>query len=75
MAISLTVTEKANIQQAIDLMLKGTAVELPIDSTCMELVAKAAREAGFSTGSSTFEQAVRDNPVTTLLKLVLFVGE
>lgn len=74
MAISLTVAEKANIQHAIDLMLNGTATELPVDSTCMENVALAARAISFPTGGQTFEQAVRDNPVTTLLKLVLFVG-
>jgi len=74
MAITLTVAEKANIQHAIDLMLVGSAVELPVDSTCMENVALAARSIAFPTGGQTFEQAMRDNPVTTLLKLVLFVG-
>lgn len=74
MAISLTDAEKANIQHAIDLMLVGSATELPVDSTCMENVALAARSIAFDTGGQTFEQAVRDNPVTTLLKLVLFVG-
>jgi hypothetical protein len=74
MAIALTATEKDNIQHAIDLMLKGTAVELPVDSTCMENVGKAARSVGFSVTGKTFEQAVRDNPVTTLLEFILFVG-
>jgi len=74
MAISLSVAEKANIQYAIDLMLIGTAPELPADSTCMESVGKAARAAGFTVTGKTFEQAVRDNPITTLLQLVLFVG-
>ena len=74
MAISLSTAAKANINQAVNLMLLGTAPELPPDSTCFELVGKAARDAGFPTPGKTFEQAMRDNPVTTLLKLVLFVG-
>jgi hypothetical protein len=74
MAIEISVAAKANIQHAIDLMLNGTAVELPVDSTCMEQVGLAARAISFPTPGQTFEQAMRDNPVTTLLKLVLFVG-
>lgn len=74
MAISLTDAEKANIQHAIDLMLLGTAVELPPDSTCTESVARAAVTAGFKTSDDEFKQAMRDNPITTLLKFVLFVG-
>lgn len=74
MAISLSTAQKANIQHGIDLMLKGTAEELPVDSTVMENVGKTARAISFPTPGQTFEQAVRDNPVSTLLKLVLFVG-
>jgi hypothetical protein len=74
MAISLTVAEKANIQHAVDLMVLGSAEELPPDSTVMESVGKAARAAGFTVTGKTFEQAVRDNPISTLLNLVLFVG-
>jgi len=72
--MSLSVAAKANIQHAIDLMVLGSAEELPPDSTVMENVGKAARDAGFTVTGKTFEQAVRDNPVSTLLKLVLFVG-
>ncbi len=74
MAISLSVAAKANINQAINLMVLGSAEELPPDSTVMELVGKAARDAGFPTPGKTFEQAVRDNPISTLLSFALFLG-
>ena len=74
MAITLSVTEKAHVQHAIDLMVVGTAVELPVDSTCMESVAKAAVTSGFKTSDEAFKQAMRDRPVTTLLEFILFVG-
>ena len=74
MAISLSTTEKAQVQHAIDLMVLGSAVELPVDSTCMENVAKAAVSSGFKTSDEAFKQAIRDRPVTTLLEFILFVG-
>lgn len=74
MAISLTDAEKANIQHAIDLMLKGSAEELPMDSTCSENVAKAAVSCGFKASTGAYLNAIRDNPVTTLLQFILFVG-
>ncbi len=74
MAISLSVAAKANVNQAINLMVLGSAEELPPDSTVMELVGKAARDAGFPTPGKTFEQAVRDNPISTLLSFALFLG-
>jgi hypothetical protein len=73
--MSLSVAAKANIQYAIDLMVKESAEELPPDSTVIEYVGKASRDAGFvPTGQRTFEQAVRDNPISTLLSLTFFVG-
>jgi hypothetical protein len=73
MAISLTDAEKANIQHALDLMLKGQARETPFDSTIIENVGKAAASAGFcSTGA--FSQRMLDNPFSTLLQLLLYVG-
>ncbi len=74
MAISLSVAAKANVNQAINLMVLGSAEELPPDSTVMELVGKAARDASFPTPGKTFEQAVRDNPISTLLSFALFLG-
>lgn len=75
MAISLTVTEKDNIQHAIDLMVKGSARETPFDSTVIENVQKAAISIGYvPSGGRTFQQAVQDNPFSTLLDLLLFVG-
>ncbi len=74
MAVTLSAAAKANINQAVNLMVLGSAEELPPDSTIMELVGKAARDAGFPTPGKTFEQAVRDNPISTLLNFALFLG-
>ena len=75
MAVTLSAGAKANINQAVNLMVLGSAEELPPDSTIMELVGKAARDAEFPTPGKTFEQAVRDNPISTLLNFLLFLGE
>jgi hypothetical protein len=74
MAISLSATEKTQIQYAIDLMVKGQAYETPFDSQAIESVARAAAATGFVTSDGDFKQKVLLNPFSTLLSFILFVG-
>lgn len=70
---TLSTANKAKLQHAIDLMVKGSAVELPFDSTVSEEVGRVAASAGFeSTGN--FKEDVRDRPISTLLRFLKFLG-
>ena len=71
--MTLTATQKAELQSAIDLMVKGQAYETPFSEDVIERAARASADIGFlNTGS--FYEAVKLNPISTLLKFVLFVG-
>lgn len=74
MALSLTALQKTQIQYAVDLMVKGQAYETPLDSQAIESIARAAAGCGFSTSDGAFKNAIRNNPFSTLLSFILFVG-
>ena len=70
---TLSVKNKAALQSAIDLLLKGTAYETPVSEDVIERVAPVAASLGLYTVGGFYE-AVRNNPVSTLLKLALTAG-
>ena len=74
MALSLTALQKTQLQYAVDLMVKGQAYETPLDSQAIESIARAAAGCGFSTSDGQFKIDVRNNPFSTLLRFILFVG-
>lgn len=73
--MALNTTQKAQLQQAIDLYVKSSAVENVEDASISEIVAKVAVSTGFSVSDGAFLQAVRDRPVSTLLGLALNIGQ
>lgn len=71
--MALSATTNAQIQSAIDLMLKGQAYETPFAEDVIERVAQAAASSGFCTVGAFYERA-RNNPFSTLLQFILFAG-
>lgn len=74
MAITLNTTQKAQLQLAIDKYVKSSAVENVEDSQISEIVAKVAASTGFTVSDGAFLQQIRDNPVSTLLRFILYIG-
>lgn len=72
--MALTVSQKANIAHAVDRMVKTQAVELPFDAQIIDELALVAASSGFAPSSGTFVQWARDNPISTLLRWLIFVG-
>lgn len=80
MAITLSAAQFAAVNQAVNLMLKAHATELPFDATVIQVVAPVAAAIGFvppgelSATSGAFFEAAKNNPISTLLSLVAFIG-
>jgi len=74
MAITLNTTQKAQLNSAIDRYVKGSAVENVEDAQISETVAKVAASTGFTVSDGAFLQQIRDRPVSTLLRFILYIG-
>jgi hypothetical protein len=74
MAHALNSTQRAALQHAVDGLVKATAEELPPDAQISYEVAKVAASIGFTTSDGQFLEQVRDNPISTLLRFILYVG-
>ena len=71
--MTLSATEQTHLNEAINLMVLGQAREEPFADDVIERLAPAAASTGFM-DKGEFYAAVRDNPVSTLLRWVLYVG-
>ena len=70
---TLSATAQAQLQGAIDLLVKGQAYETPFAGDVIERAALAAEGSSFMTRGGFFE-AAKLNPISILLKWVLFLG-
>lgn len=77
MAYSLTSTDIVNLRQAINLLDKSDAPQLVhptgIHESIVQQISKVAAASGFMNVGKTYE-SLRDNPISTLLHFILFVG-
>lgn len=80
MAVTLSTAQKTAIQNAIDLMVVGTAPELPFDAKIIETVAPVAEAIGFipplytQATNGAFQESCKLRPISTLLALAKFIG-
>jgi hypothetical protein len=74
MAVQLTALEQATLTKAINLMLQGQAYETPFDERVAETVARVAVSSGFLETDGAFLESIRNNPISTLLEFVLYIG-
>lgn len=66
---TLSTTSQARLTDAINLLLRGTAVETPFPEDVIQRIAPVAVELNLSTIGGAYE-TVRDNPVSALIALV-----
>jgi len=71
----LTPTQTAQVTDAMNLMLVGTAYETPLSEDVVERLAPAAASCGFLATTGAFYEAVKLNPVSTFLRWALFLGK
>ncbi len=69
---TLTTAQQATLQDAIDLLLKGTARETPLSQDVIQRLSAIADSEGISSG--TFFEVARDTPVTLLIAIVAESG-
>lgn len=71
--MTLTAAQQAGLNEAIQLMLRGTAYETPFSEDVIQRVARVANSTGFATTGAFYERA-RNNPFSTLLQFIVYVG-
>ncbi len=71
--MTLTAAQLAGINSAIQLLTRGQAYETPFAEDVIERVAQTAEAVGFLTVGGFYE-AAKLNPISTLLKFIVFVG-
>lgn len=69
---TLSTTDQASLQSAIDLMLKGTARETPFAEDVIERLNLIAKSQGMPTG--ILPEVIRDTPISTLIELLYMSG-
>jgi hypothetical protein len=74
MANSFTAAEKVLVNKAINLMLIAQARETPFDAGVIDALSASAVSCGFATSSGKFHEDCLNNPITTLLRWVVFMG-
>ena len=72
--MALSQSDLTNLKTAANLLLLGTALELPFDAKVAEVLATTAVSSGFAARSGQFLQAIKNNPVSTMILFVAFVG-
>src|SRR5664279_2906842 len=70
---TLSTAAQAEIQSAIDLLVKGTAYQTPFSEDVAARAARAAENSGFLTQGG-FLAAVKGRPISTLLQWLQFFG-
>lgn len=74
---TLTDSEKAQVQAAIDYMVLGSAYERPLDAKIVEILTPLSAKFGFPTAQAPqtgLQEALRDAPYSTLLRALLAVA-
>jgi hypothetical protein len=71
--MTLSATDAARLQHAIDSMVKESAVELPLDGNVVDELSKVSASTGFE-GSGSFKLDCGTNPISTLLRFAKFLG-
>lgn len=74
MAYVFTTAEKKELTDAINWMLKRQAYEYPFDAQVSQQVALVAKSSGFTKTTGEFLNRIRDNPYSTMLQFVAYVG-
>lgn len=67
---TLSTTSQAQLQDAIDLLLKGTAREMPISEDVIQRIAPVFQTLGVATIGGAYE-LFRDHPIVSLIGTVL----
>jgi hypothetical protein len=75
MAVTLSQAQYNAVQAAVNLYLKGTAVENQLHVDAIDAVAPVAKAIGFSASTGAFAESAKHHPVTTLLQLAAFIGK
>lgn len=70
----LTTAQQALLQDAIDLMVKGTAVETPLAEDVVERIARFVRGVSVIDASGALYAAARDIPKSLLIEIVAAIG-
>ena len=70
----LTAAQDAQLWEAVNLMLAGTAYETPFAEDVITRLAPVAEATGFLTKGG-FREAIRDRPVSTMLQWSLALGK
>lgn len=71
---TLSTTQQAQIQEAIDLMVKGTAVEIPFADDVLTRLRPLQLSLGFTGTGFDLDTLVRDMPIVVLIVLVYICG-
>jgi hypothetical protein len=71
---SLTATEQAGLQSAIDLLVQGSAYETPLALDVIERLIPVVESLGAGFTNRTLLEAARDTPVSALVALVWVCG-
>jgi len=70
---TLSTTDAARLQHAIDSLVLSTAPQIPFDSALIWEVARVAASTGFQP-ALTFQQNAQNSPISTLLSFIKFIG-
>lgn len=70
---TFSATQNSQLLDAINLMTKGTAIEVPFADDVIERLAPVAESSGYLTRGA-FYQAIRDRPISAMLQWALFLG-
>jgi hypothetical protein len=73
MALTLSTAQHNQLVFAAGLMTKETAVELPLHESVIQELAAVAASTGYLT-QGAFYEAIKLNPVSTLVSFIAFVG-
>lgn len=55
------------------MMFRGSAVELPFDASVIDELSRVSDSSGFIS-ALPFHDACKNNPITTLIKWMIFIG-
>jgi len=72
--MTLSATDAARLQHAIDSMVKENAVELPFDANVIDELSRVAVSSGFLVSSGSFKRDCGLRPISTLLRFAKFLG-
>lgn len=74
MATNLSAASQAQLQSAIDLLVKGSAYETPLSEDVIQRIAPVAQALDVTTVGGAYE-VFRDMPYTGLIAMVIFCGD